>query len=119
MRACTVCIDTSNNPSIILPCGHGFCTDCIIQVYNSTIEKSLEKGDENPEQHCPTCRGKLDIKKMIDWNTFKKVHVKEKTAEEEEDAELEAGKRDGLTADALAKLRQDARRNAASKQKCG
>jgi len=48
---------------------------------------------------------------MIDWTTFKKVHTKE----EEDTPEKATGK---LTTEALAKLRRDARTNAASKKDC-
>lgn len=48
---------------------------------------------------------------MIDWTTFKKVHIKE----EEKPEEKTTGK---LTTEALAKLRRDARASAASKKDC-
>jgi len=109
-------MDTSNNPSIVLPCGHEFCNDCIVQVYNTATQQGLARGDENAGARCPGCRGDLDIKKIIDWNTFQKVYLKDEVKEENETPE--ASKKNGLNADALAKLRRDARRNAASKKQC-
>ncbi|KAI5797416.1 SNF2 family N-terminal domain-containing protein [Peziza echinospora] len=113
IEECPICMDTSNNPSIVLPCGHGFCNDCIVQVYNTATQQGLARGDENAGARCPGCRGNLDIKKIIDWNTFQKVYLKEA---KEDNGTPEASKKNGLNADALAKLRRDARRNAASKR---
>ena len=105
-------MDTSNNPSIVLPCGHAFCTDCIIQVHGTAAQQNLRLGvDENERARCPGCRGELDLKKMIDWSTFRKVHMQE----EGEEVKIKSGT---MTADALAKLRKDARGSAASKKEC-
>lgn len=110
IEECPICMDTSNNPSIVLPCGHAFCTDCIIQVHATAAQQNLRlRGEENDGARCPGCRGALDIKKMIDWTAFKKVHIKE----EDDAEEVTTGK---LTTEALAKLRRDARTSAASKK---
>lgn len=105
-------MDTSNNPSIVLPCGHAFCTECIIQVHATAAQQNLRlRGEENDGAKCPGCRGVLDLKKMIDWSTFKKVHIKE----ENENEVRAVGK---ITAEALAKLRKDSKTNVASKREC-
>lgn len=107
-------MDTSNNPSIVLPCGHAFCTDCIIQVHATAAQQNLRlRGDENDGARCPGCRGVLDLKRMIDWSTFKKVHMKDGSVKE---VQKTTGT---MTPEALAKLRRDARTNPTIKQECG
>jgi len=78
-------------------------------VHATAAQQNLRlRGDENERARCPGCRGELDLKKMIDWSTFKKVHI-------EGGDEVKSGP-ETMTVEALAKLRREARNNAASKK---
>lgn len=71
---CPVCYDAVENPAIFIPCGHDTCSECFVQITHPS--RAIAVGDANgTEVRCPECRGKIDPKKVIDYNAFKKVHL--------------------------------------------
>lgn len=74
---CPVCLDVSENPSIVIPCGHLFCKECLVQLQTQHENALLLRGEENAKLRCPGCRGHLNPKKIIDLVTFKHVHPPE------------------------------------------
>ncbi|KAL1647720.1 hypothetical protein SLS58_002521 [Diplodia intermedia] len=74
--SCPICLDGVENPAIFLPCGHNACSECFAR-----ITSDPSRGEEGYK--CPNCRGKLDPKRITDYNSFKKVHMPD--APEDED----------------------------------
>ncbi|KAE9973687.1 hypothetical protein BLS_003475 [Venturia inaequalis] len=70
---CPICYDGVLNPSIFIPCGHDACFDCFTRLIDPS--RALQQGNETAEAKCPECRGKLDPKRIIDYTSFKKVHM--------------------------------------------
>lgn len=74
-RQCPICYDGVENPAIIIPCGHDACAACLTSIRDKAVQDNIADGHEGGAHiKCPTCRGKLDPEKLIDYNTFKKVH---------------------------------------------
>jgi SNF2 family DNA or RNA helicase len=74
---CTICIDAipPPGPVIFFPCGHYLDSDCLSSLaMNAT--SNLE-----PDLKCPECREKFDQKNVIDYTSFKKVHLPEQCDE--------------------------------------
>ncbi|OJD35755.1 swi snf family dna-dependent atpase [Diplodia corticola] len=74
--SCPICLDGVENPAIFLPCGHNACSECFARITSDS-----SRGEEGYK--CPNCRGKLDPKRITDYNSFKKVHMPD--APEDED----------------------------------
>jgi SNF2 family DNA or RNA helicase len=92
---CPICMDGCTNPAIFLPCGHDTCRDCFVTLSDPTTQ--LAQGNENGTQiRCPECRGNIDTKRITDFNSFKKVHMRELLTKEELE-ELEADGSDTLS----------------------
>lgn len=76
---CPVCIDMAENATIFIPCGHSTCSECFARI--SDPSQAIVSGDaaegRNFDIKCPNCRGKVNPSKVIDHNTFKKVHMPE------------------------------------------
>lgn len=71
-----MCYDAVINPTIVIPCGHDTCSECLAQIVESQAQQSVAAGAEGPAGvKCPQCRGKIEMNKVIDYNTFKKVHM--------------------------------------------
>jgi SNF2 family DNA or RNA helicase len=83
---CPICYDGVENPAIFIPCGHDTCTECFVKISNQSGQQNLARGNEVVSVKCPTCRGLIDPKKIIDYVTFKKVHMKEEGIIEVEEA---------------------------------
>ena len=84
---CPVCYDAAPNPSIIIPCGHDTCPECLTKISDQAGQQNLADGNENGgASRCPTCRGDLSMNKIIDYATFKKVHNPDRIADDEETA---------------------------------
>jgi SNF2 family DNA or RNA helicase len=83
---CPVCYDSVLNPRIVIPCGHDTCSECLAKITGVSEQEAIARGDEsgNGQAKCPTCRGKIDSKRLIDYETFKQVHMKD-----EKDKEVE------------------------------
>lgn len=71
---CPVCYDPVPNPSIVVPCGHDTCAQCLVKITNS-FDQAIANGEDSTSAKCPTCRGAVDLKKIIDYETFKRAHM--------------------------------------------
>ncbi|KFY47309.1 hypothetical protein V494_00064 [Pseudogymnoascus sp. VKM F-4513 (FW-928)] len=71
---CPVCYDPVPNPSIVVPCGHDTCAQCLVKITNS-FDQAIANGEDSISAKCPTCRGAVDLKKIIDYETFKRAHM--------------------------------------------
>jgi hypothetical protein len=72
---CPVCYDAVANPRIVIPCGHDTCSECLVKIAGNVQEEAIAAGEEAGDAKCPTCRGKIEMKKIIDYDTFKQVHM--------------------------------------------
>lgn len=70
---CPICYDGVLNPSIFIPCGHDACYECFTRLMDPS--RAIQQGNEAAEAKCPECRGKVDPKRIIDYTSFKKVHM--------------------------------------------
>ena len=81
---CPVCMDSSDNATIFIPCGHSTCSECFARI--SDPSQAIAGGDanegRNAEVKCPNCRGKIILSKIIDHNAFKKAHMPELSSAE-------------------------------------
>ena len=88
---CPVCMDSSDNATIFIPCGHSTCSECFARI--SDPSQAIAGGDanegRNAEVKCPNCRGKIVLNKIIDHNSFKKAHMPELFPDEEADVEVD------------------------------
>ncbi|KAG8624571.1 hypothetical protein KVT40_007638 [Elsinoe batatas] len=87
---CPVCYDAVDNPAIFVPCGHDTCADCYIKIKESAQNGEVPDVGQNRAK-CPNCRGIIDPKQVIDYETFKKVHI----PQPEEEAENVYGAKTG------------------------
>ncbi|PNS17355.1 hypothetical protein CAC42_7038 [Sphaceloma murrayae] len=80
---CPVCYDAVDNPAIFVPCGHDTCADCYVRIKESARdgEHTAEVGQNKAK--CPNCRGAIDPKQVIDYETFKKVQLPQPLEEDD------------------------------------
>ncbi|GAM87413.1 hypothetical protein ANO11243_054370 [Dothideomycetidae sp. 11243] len=71
---CPVCYDAVQNPAIFVPCGHDTCADCYVKIKESA-PGGANFGDAGGQAKCPNCRAPIDPKRVIDHETFKKIHL--------------------------------------------
>lgn len=63
------------NPSVIIPCGHSTCSECLSTLSAAAAQQQIANGNvDGAQAKCPECRGILDPNKIIDYQTFQKVH---------------------------------------------
>lgn len=90
---CPVCIDMAENATIFIPCGHSTCSECFARI--SDPSQAIVTGDaaegRNFDIKCPNCRGKVNPAKVIDHNTFKKVHMPEEAGGDGDGSGSEGG----------------------------
>jgi SNF2 family DNA or RNA helicase len=83
---CPICLEADPNPTIIIPCGHTVCGECVqklIDPANRPVQ------DSNDAPRCPHCRGELKAKLITDYKHFCKVHYPERLqSEDAEDGEV-------------------------------
>lgn len=73
---CPVCYDGVPNPRIVIPCGHDTCSECLSKLMDQAAQQGVADGNEGTVvSKCPTCRGKIEMNKVIDYDAFKKVYV--------------------------------------------
>ena len=58
VEECPICLDNVKVPSLILPCNHKFCQNCVLQNYESNSQNS-----DLTEQRtsCSLCRENHDV----------------------------------------------------------
>ncbi|TVY39502.1 putative ATP-dependent helicase [Lachnellula subtilissima] len=84
---CPICYDGVLNPSIIIPCGHNTCPECLASISTAAAQQNIADGNEGAAHaKCPECRGNLDLNKIIDYRTFKKVHDPNSAGDDDEAA---------------------------------
>ncbi|EZF10097.1 SWI/SNF family DNA-dependent ATPase [Trichophyton rubrum D6] len=71
---CPVCIDVAENAVIFFPCGHSTCAECFARI-SDPAQGLMQGNDGTIEVKCPSCRAKIDPKKVTDHASFQKVHV--------------------------------------------
>jgi SNF2 family DNA or RNA helicase len=82
---CPICMDGCTNPAIFLPCGHDTCRDCFVTL--SDPANHIAQGNENGASiRCPECRGDIDTKRITDFQSFRKVHMRETLSKDELEA---------------------------------
>ncbi|PSK35037.1 hypothetical protein B9Z65_1620 [Elsinoe australis] len=83
---CPVCYDAVDNPAIFVPCGHDTCAECYVKIKESAQngEHAADVGQNRAK--CPNCRGVIDPKQVIDYETFKKVHLTQPVEEDPPEA---------------------------------
>ncbi|KAI9677213.1 MAG: hypothetical protein M1829_002787 [Trizodia sp. TS-e1964] len=81
---CPVCYDAVENPAIFIPCGHDSCSECLAKLWDQRGANQLANGNDMAvDAKCPSCRGKITPMKIIDYATFKRVHMKDLIGEDE------------------------------------
>lgn len=86
---CPVCFDADLNPTIIIPCGHTVCGECVQRLVDPN--RGIRDGLENAgTAKCPHCRGELKASMITDFKHFCKVHAPEKLSEADRAASEEA-----------------------------
>ncbi|CAO2657957.1 Nn.00g072170.m01.CDS01 [Neocucurbitaria sp. VM-36] len=81
---CPICLEADPNPTIIVPCGHTVCGECVQKLIDPA--RLIQEGnEEGSTAKCPHCRGELKAKLITDYKHFCKVHCPEKLSPEPED----------------------------------
>ncbi|KAF2820357.1 hypothetical protein CC86DRAFT_471446 [Ophiobolus disseminans] len=74
---CPCCFEADPNPTIIIPCGHTVCGECVQKLVDPS-RPGQELNDENTKPKCPHCRGELKAKLITDYKHFCRIHDPEK-----------------------------------------
>lgn len=77
---CPICLDGTENPALLLPCGHPVCSECFTQLRDSN-QNNME--GEVPQVRCPICREVVIPSRITDYTSFKKIHQPELVPPEE------------------------------------
>jgi hypothetical protein len=93
---CPICLEADPNPTIIIPCGHTVCGECVQKLIDPS-RRAPDGNDENSTARCPHCRGELMAKLITDFKHFCRVHCPERLdpddrveEDEDEDSDSEA-----------------------------
>jgi len=87
---CPICYDVALNPTLIIPCGHDTCSECLARISQQQAADHIAAGNEGESTaKCPTCRGKVQMNKLINYSTFVKVYRPE-DAKEDNTAEVDS-----------------------------
>jgi SNF2 family DNA or RNA helicase len=74
---CPICFEVDVNPTIIVPCGHTICGECVQKLVDPT--NAIRDGNEDGGvAKCPHCRGELKASRITDYKHFCKVFCPEK-----------------------------------------
>jgi len=68
---CPVCYDVTENPKLVVSCGHELCSECLVRVINRHAIEAGARGDEGGAAKCPQCRGPLHAERIVDYATFR------------------------------------------------
>ena len=96
---CPICYDAVDDPTLVIPCGHDTCSECFASLTDNTVQNNIRSGQESGNGKCPQCRGPISNTKVINYTTFKRVHMPETVVEEDkaEVAEVEVDSEDEWT----------------------
>ncbi|KAK8008748.1 SNF2 family N-terminal domain-containing protein [Apiospora marii] len=83
---CPICYEYTWNPSILVPCGHYACHECLQLHANSSEQQRIEGG----KPRCIICRAEFDMKKAITYSAFKDTFMPE-TGDAEAGSPKDAG----------------------------
>jgi SNF2 family DNA or RNA helicase len=89
---CPICLEADPNPTIIIPCGHTVCGECVQKLIDPA-RPGQEVGEDASKPKCPHCRGELKAKLITDYKHFCRVHcplrleASERIEEEEEEVD--------------------------------
>ena len=70
----------------MLPCGHDICAECLLKISDQSFQQNQAEGNEAGASglfKCPACRTQIDMKKIIDYATFKKVHMPDEASQKD------------------------------------
>ena len=85
---CPICLEADPNPTIIIPCGHTVCGECVQKLIDPTREAIQEGREEGVTPKCHHCRGELKAKFITDYKHFCMVHCPERLSPSPEDEVL-------------------------------
>lgn len=127
---CPICMDSSGNAVIYIPCGHSVCRECFARISDPAV---LARDDTSGLVKCQNCRGPVDPEKITDLNSFKQAHdpnavpekeVKKKddTSDDDSDTEYDSQDESGESVKrgkrkSLAVLRQAGQKNQKERRK--
>ncbi|MCJ1224733.1 hypothetical protein MMC12_001378 [Toensbergia leucococca] len=77
---CPVCMDSAENATIFTPCGHSTCSECFAKLSDPSqaiADGQIAEGRNSNDIKCPSCRTKVVPSKVLDYNSFKRVHMPE------------------------------------------
>ncbi|KAG1047584.1 hypothetical protein G6F43_009972 [Rhizopus delemar] len=77
---CPICMDVAQNAQLMMDCGHILCKECF-DCYWNTLDGDLKR--------CPHCRGPIDRQRLVDIESFLKVHAPDLLTEAEQADEEE------------------------------
>ena len=76
---CPICFEADPNPTIIIPCGHTVCGECVQKRMDPAMRAAQQDAnDETRVPKCPHCRGELRARLITDYKHFCKVHCRER-----------------------------------------
>ncbi|KAI4920930.1 hypothetical protein J4E85_009045 [Alternaria conjuncta] len=75
---CPICLDLDPNPTILIPCGHTVCGECVQKIMDPAMRTAQDGNDEAAPALCPHCRGDISAKLITDYKHFCKVHCPER-----------------------------------------
>ncbi|CAA9967088.1 DNA repair protein rad5 [Pyrenophora teres f. maculata] len=76
---CPICMEADPNPTIIVPCGHTVCGECVQKLIDPAMRAAQQDGnDETTTPKCPHCRGELKAKLITDYKHFLRAHCPER-----------------------------------------
>ena len=96
---CPICFDGTNNPTILVPCGHTTCAECFAKLFDPS--KLIRAGDDGGKARCHTCRAELTAGKITDYAHFCKIFLPDAVADEDDgssdcDSESDSDDLDGF-----------------------
>ncbi|KAK8104010.1 uncharacterized protein PG998_011043 [Apiospora kogelbergensis] len=81
---CPICYEFIMNPSILIPCGHYACLECL-QLHTSSSEQRNQIDNEAGKPKCIICRADFDMKRIITYQTFRNTFMPESVGDDNTD----------------------------------